>query len=255
MLKKTFLLITLIATLLVPGCKKKPDKKSELLIYCGITMIRPMKEIAEIIEKKNNCIIKIAKGASGNLLQSLKINKLGDLYLPGSETYMQKCKADGLLIGAPLLVGYNQAAMMVAKGNPKKVKANLDELLKPEYTIVLGNPETGSIGKETQKILSKKGIEKSAYKKALYFTTDSKDLTKAIRDRKADIVINWRAISCQRENNTFLEALGISEKYATKKKLLIGLLKFSKNKKTASKFIDYACSPKGRKIFKKHGFQ
>ena len=58
MLKKFFsvLVVLFITTNLVAS------NKSKLPFYCGITMVKPMKEIAKIIEKKDNCIIKITQG-------------------------------------------------------------------------------------------------------------------------------------------------------------------------------------------------
>ena len=41
--------------------------KPTLLFYCGITMVKPMLEISKIIEKKQNCKIKIIQGGSKDL--------------------------------------------------------------------------------------------------------------------------------------------------------------------------------------------
>ena len=65
------------------------QKKKELLIHCGIAMVKPMTEIAKTIEKQENCIIKITTGGSRNLYKSIEANKIGDLYLPGSEKYIE----------------------------------------------------------------------------------------------------------------------------------------------------------------------
>ena len=55
------------------------QQKPQLLIYCGITMVKPIKEIAKIIEEKYDCEIKISQGGSKDLYDSLKYSKLGDL--------------------------------------------------------------------------------------------------------------------------------------------------------------------------------
>ncbi len=141
------------------GCENREDTtpKKELLIYCGITMIKPVSEIAGIIEKEEDCTVIITKGGSGNLLKSIKINNVGDLFLPGAESYIRTCLKEGL-VSETVHVGYNKASLMVQKGNPKTIGSDLDNLLNPEYYVIIGNPESGSIGKETEKILKKKGI-------------------------------------------------------------------------------------------------
>lgn len=239
---------------LCTGCEKeKPAaKKKEILIYCGITMIKPISEIAKIIEGQADCEIIITKGGSGNLLKSIKINKVGDLYLPGSESYIKTCLKDGL-VSETAHVGYNKAAMMVQKGNPKNISPDLVNLKNGDYYVVIGNPDSGSIGKETKKILNKRGIFNEVMNNALKLTTDSKDLIAVIKNQEADLVVNWYAAGTWAENEPFVDILPIDEKFAEKKKLVMGLLTTSRYPEIAKKIIAYASSPKGREIFNKYG--
>lgn len=253
--KKKIVIYFSILILLLSSCsEKKKEIKKELLIYCGITMIKPMTEIANIIEKQENCKIIITKGGSGNLLKSLVYNKVGDLYLPGSDRYHKiiEDKYKGLVTGT-VFVGHNKAAIMVQKNNPKKISRDLENFIKKEYAVVICNPESGSIGKETKKILQNKGIYNEVLKNAMYLTTDSKDLVKALKTKEADLVINWYAVSTWKENKNFIDVIEINENFAKNKKLVLGLLKFSKHPEIAKKFMDYAASEKGKVIFKKHG--
>ncbi|MEJ2621168.1 MAG: substrate-binding domain-containing protein, partial [Candidatus Thiodiazotropha sp.] len=229
-----------------------PSPHKELLIYCGITMIKPMSEIAAVLEKQENIKISIIEGGSGNLLRSIKFNQLGDLYLPGSESYLLQAKQEDL-IEKSVHVGYNKAAIMVQKGNPKKIAADLTALLNPDYYVVIGNPDTGSIGKETKKILSAAGIFSAAMRNARELTTDSKRLVEVLKKGEADLVINWYATAFWPENAEQIDALPIDDKYAAKKRLVLGLLKTSKHPKIAKKFMEYAGSAKGRTLFERYG--
>ncbi len=235
------------------GCEKKtPEAKKEILIYCGITMIKPISEIAKIIEGQEDCKIIITKGGSGNLLKSIKINKVGDLYLPGSDSYIKTCLKEGL-VSETAHVGYNKAAMMVQKGNPKNIRPDLVSLENSHYYVVIGNPDSGSIGKETKKILNKRGIFNEVLNNALKLTTDSKDLIVVIKNQEADLVVNWYATATWAENKPFIDILPIDEKFAEKKKLIMGLLATSRYPEIAKKIMAYASSPKGREIFNKYG--
>ena len=217
-------------------------------------MIRPMIEIAAIIEKQENCKITITKGGSGNLLKSIIYNKTGDMYLPGSDKYFKKIKQKyaGLVIDK-VFVGHNKAVIMVQKGNPKGISADLFNLTNKKYGVMIGNPDSGSIGKETKNILEKSGIFKDVIKNVMSLTTDSKDLVKAIKNKEADIVINWYATSTWDDNSKYIDVLDIDLKYAKKKKLILGLLKFSNNIDIAKKFMNLAGSTKGKEIFQKYG--
>ncbi len=247
-------LILLVAVLLATnGCAGTDEvKKEELLIYCGITMIKPMSEIASLIEEQEDCKIVITKGGSGNLLKSIRTNQVGDLYLPGSDSYIKTAVEEGLVTDT-VFVGYNKAAMMVQKGNPKEISAELDNLTDQAYYVVIGNPESGSIGRESKKILEKKGIFEEVQSNARQLTTDSKDLILVLKNKEADLVVNWYATSTWPENEPYVDVLPIDEEYAQKKRLVIGLLDSSKQPDIARRFMEYAASEKGQAIFRKYG--
>ncbi|MBU8869599.1 MAG: substrate-binding domain-containing protein [Gemmatimonadales bacterium] len=249
-LMMAFALLGILGTLL-GGCEKAETK--ELLIYCGNTMIQPVSDIARIIEKQENCKIIIIKDGSGNLLRSIKVNQLGDLYLPGSDSYIKTCQADDL-ISETVLVGYNKAALLVQKGNPKHISADLANLARTELFVVIGNPDSGAIGKETKKILQKKGIFPAVLRNSRELTTDTKDLVKAIKNKQADLVVSWYASSQWVENEPYIDVLGIDENFATKKKLVLGLLKTTRYPDIARAFMTYATSDLGRDTFDKYGF-
>ena len=113
------LLVPVSLTVLTGCLNAESTTQPELLIYSGVTMIKPMSEIAAIIEEQEGVKITITKGGSGNLFKSIETNQIGDLYLPGSDGYITQAQEAGLVTDA-VLVGHNRAAMMVQKGNPKK---------------------------------------------------------------------------------------------------------------------------------------
>lgn len=246
-----FLLIILAINSSCTNNQTKEEKK-ELLIYCGITMIRPMTEIKEIIEKEESCVIEITKGGSGNLLKALETSGIGDLYIPGSEAYIYNAQAKGL-IDDTATVGKNRLAMMVQKGNPLHISNSLNNLSNKDYYVVIGNPNSGSVGKATKKALQKKGIFHEVEQNAVKFTTDSKDLTLLIKNKEADLVVNWFATYTWDDNSNYIDYIPISDKYAADNKLILCTLKSSKQKKIANKFLKFAQSEQGKAIFKKYG--
>ena len=230
--------------------------KPTLLFYCGITMVKPMTEISKIIEKKDNCKIEIVQGGSKDLYESLAYAKKGDIYLPGSDSYRKKHLKEGYLLDAQY-VGYNQAAIFVQKGNPKNIKS-LDSLVDDNIATILCNPNSGSIGKMTKKILLKyKGEEffEDAYDAAVTIGADSRNLNKALIDKQVDMAVNWRASGFWKENSPYITVIDIPEKYAPKKKLVLNLLSFSHHKQIVKDFMKFAASKEGSAIMKKYGFK
>lgn len=231
-------------------------QKPNMLFYCGITMVKPMQEIATLFEKKNNCTIKIVQGGSEDLYDSLKLSKKGDLYLPGADNYIKEYKKDGLF-GKEAYIGFNQAAIFVKKGNPKKIKT-LDSLVDDSIGTTLCNPDSGSIGKMTKTILTNYKGEKffnKAYDVTLEIGTDSRNLNSSLLRNEIDMTVNWIAAGSTSDVAKNITIVPIDEKYAPKKKLVITTLGFSKNKNLAEEFIQFAASKEGEAIMKKYGFK
>jgi molybdate transport system substrate-binding protein len=252
---KRMLLLLLITICMLSGCRKaeQAESRKELLIYCGITMIMPMQEIAKIVEQEKNCTIKITKQGSGALLNSIKANRVGDLFLPGAESYIKTCIDEGL-VKESVSVGYNRAALIVQKGNPLHITPDVRNLTNKQYRVVLGSAESGSIGRETERILGPLGIYQEALDNALFLTSDSKGMVKAILDKNADLVLNWYASSVWEENRPFMDGLLLDDKVAPPHKLVLGLLTFSPYPDIARRFMELASSEQGQEIFARHGF-
>ena len=246
-----FLFILLVAN----SCNytESEEEKKELLIYCGITMIRPMTEIKEIIEEQENCSIEITKGGSGNLLKAIETSGVGDIYFPGSENYISTAYSKGLIMDTAT-VGRNRLVMMVQKGNPLKISSDLNNLTNKEYYIVIGNPNSGSVGKATKKALQQKGVFEEVEQNTIRFTTDSKDLNLALISKEADLVVNWYAPYTWDNNADHIDIIEIDEKYAQNKKLILAVLSCSKYPELGRKILKLAKSDRGKAIFKKHGF-
>ncbi len=252
MLKNIFisiLSIVFLSTTLM--AKAKPT----LIFYCGITMVKPIKEMAKIIEKEYNCKIKISQGGSKDLYSSLKLAKKGDLYIPGSSSYRKKYLKDGFLLDVQY-IGFNQASIFVQKGNPKNIKT-LASFVDEDLSTILCSPNSGSIGKNGKKVLiafQGEDFFNDAFDLAIEIGTDSRNLNRALIDKRVDLAINWRATGFFPENSPHITVIDINEKFAPKIKLEINLLSFSKYPKIAKAFMQFAASPKGQTIMKKYGF-
>lgn len=228
-------------------------QKNELLFYIGITMVKPVSQLAKNFEKANNCKIKILQGGSEDLYQSIKSSKVGDLYLPGSLSYRNKYLNEGLLLDGKF-VGYNKLALVVKKGNPKNIKPSLSELTNENLKVVLGSDNSSSVGKASKNILIKYKLYRETVLNSLYFASDSRNLINAIKNDKADLVLNWYATTFWNDNSKYVEAIELEDKYSKKSKLVFNLLSTSKNRELSKKFMEYASSKEGQMVFKNYGF-
>ncbi|SKA02462.1 molybdate transport system substrate-binding protein [Trichlorobacter thiogenes] len=226
---------------------------NNLLIYCGITMVRPITDIARQFEKQEKISIAIAQGGSEDLYQSAKKSQKGDLYLPGEPVFRIKHQPEGLL-GEYKVLGMNQMALMVKKGNPKKVKPDLKELLRKDLAVVLGSSESGSVGVEAHRILTQTGLYPKVAAKVVQMLPDSRSIMAAMRRGDADLTMSWRATGYFPDNAPSIDVLDLPPSIAPPQELQLTLLTFSKNQAMARKFMEYAAGPQGQSIFRRYGF-
>ncbi len=250
------------ALLLFCSCDTQPESEGtqpvekpsrEILVYSGMTMIQPVMELAALVEREKNCKVRISYGESEWIKKTAMTSRTGDILFPGTPSYLQPLIKDGS-INKTLTVGQNRIALMVQKGNPKQVKPDLTELLREDLMIVIGAPDAGAIGHETGNSLTRLGIYDQVVNKALYLAPDSKGLSQALRSADADVVVNWRAVACFKDNIQFMDAIALPEEQSASLPLVMGLLNFSKHKDLAEYFMARADSETGRAIFNKYGF-
>jgi len=220
-LKSLRLTLFFLSLLTLTGCQthfeptsSEPEYDSEITIYSGVTMIRPLKQLADEFSAKHNVKVNIHQGASGFLYRTLKKEPQGDIYFPGSNTYRTKSLKDGL-ISEYVFVGYNRIAMIVAKGNPKKLTADLRQLTNLEYSVVLVPPNAGSIGRSCKRMLDQQGLTNDIYDNVTYFTTDSSRLVKSIVKGDADIALNWYAASKWPEVKDYVDSIQLDNSMNT----------------------------------------
>ena len=228
-------------------------QENSLLVYCGITMVRPITELARQFEQQEKVKINISQGGSEDLYKSIRKSRVGDLYLPGEPSYRSKYLAEGLL-GDVMVVGYNQMALFVSKGNPKKVQPELKELLRKDLVLTIGNAESGSVGQESKAMLDRAELYPRVISKAAFLMPDSRALNLALKAGDADVALNWRATAFFPDNAPQIDVVDLDPRIAKPQALLLNLLTFSRNPDLATRFMVYVASGEGQAVFRKYGF-
>jgi len=70
--------------------------------------------------------------------------------------------------------------MIVPKGNPKGLSNDPAQLTNTAYAVVMANPDSGSIGRETKNVLERRSVTDAALNNVIYFTLDSKGIANAM---------------------------------------------------------------------------
>lgn len=231
----------------------KAGASHDFLIYTGITMVRPVAELARRFELKEKIKVEIIQGGSEDIYQSARRSREGDIYFPGEPSFRDKYLSEGLL-GYHKVVGFNQIALFVQKGNPKRVQAKLSELLRKDLVVLIGNTSSGSIGLETKQTLDRFKLYEKVVYNAAFMMPDSRAINASLKKGEADVALNWRATAFFPDNMGQIDIVDLDPSIAEPQALLLIQLTFSKRPELARKFIDYAASPEGQMIFRSYGF-
>jgi molybdate transport system substrate-binding protein len=253
---RTFSAILIILAVL--GCSPAeeapaPAEGKSLLVLCGITMIEPVRELMDIFGQEHGVRVTMSYGGSADLLQSIVVSGKGDIYFPGAESFIAEADRSGV-IGERRQVGLNQAALFVRKGNPLGLTGELGELTRDGLQVAIGHPDLGSVGKEAQRILSDRGLYDEVVARAAVMAADSKALSAALREGKADVALNWKAVHAIGDNAAHMDMIPIQGGFATTHRLTMAVTACTREPGLALAFLELCESARGRAIFARHGF-
>jgi molybdate transport system substrate-binding protein len=248
-MKQFILALIVITAILTVGCER--TDKEDLMLYCGAGLRPPAAELIETFERKYN--VKIATDYAGSEVLMSKIRLLGhgDLYMPGDKYYVDQAANEGLILSRQS-VSYWVPTILVRKGNPKNIHS-LQDLLEDGVKVGLGDATACAIGRISQQILTKNNISMDDMKDNLKFQSLTvNELGMQIQAGSLDAVIVWDAMA--RYYSRHGEQIAIPPEKNVVSTVDIGILKFTKNRQLAEKFMEFLISEQGREIFKKHKY-
>ncbi|MCF8009587.1 MAG: molybdate ABC transporter substrate-binding protein [Halanaerobiales bacterium] len=242
------LTIVILSLSLLFNFTVKINAQNKLNIYAAAGLIKPMEEIIESYHNEFGTKVSTQFNASGVLLNQINTIKKGDLYIAADKWYINK-----LYEQADLYSQYD-----VAKHTPVIIKNknnnninNYSDILLPNIRLVVAD-ESAAIGKVTKEIFIKNNIEENIEKNIIAKAETVNKVKMYILLNQADAGIVWKANYF--ENTDELDMIKIPKNNNIIKKISIGVLKYSGNKKEAEKFIEYIKSSKSIKIFEKYGY-
>jgi molybdate transport system substrate-binding protein len=222
--------------------------KSTLMVYCGAGIREPMEDIAGIYENRTGTMIEFTFGNSAALLSQMELVQQGDLYMPGATAYIEKAAEKGYVNSTEQVV-YHIPVIAVAKGNPKNVTC-IEDLVRDDLTVVVGDPTGPAIGKSTKKMLNKSGLWEAVSENAVATRATVNELVVDICMGTADASVIWYDLYVPDK----MDLVEIPKDQNDIKVIPIGTLMFSENPTEAQKFADFVASDEGKAVFVKHGY-
>ncbi|GAB4238838.1 MAG: molybdate ABC transporter substrate-binding protein [Acidobacteriota bacterium] len=248
--------ILVILQAIAAGLAYRSPEAPPLQVFAGSATKPALEEAATAFRDETGIPVDLVLGGSGYVLSQLKLSRRGDVYFPGSSDFMEQAKRDGVVDPeSERIVAYLVPAINVPLGNPKGIRS-LRDLLRPGLRIAIANPEAVCVGLYAVEIVESafSSEELEQFRANLVNYTGSCAQTAAVVAlRQADAVLGWRVFSFwepERIETVPLRAPEIRR---------IGYLpaavaRFSRQPKSAARFIDFLTSERGRAIFRRHHY-
>ena len=236
----------LFLTMLLVGCSQPSNNLS---IYSGKGLKFAVDEIIENFEKQEGVKVSVVYAGSKTLLDTIRKTHKGDIYIPGSQTYINDA---GDLITRSEFVAYHVPTFIVASNKKEELK-NFEDLLKPGVRIAAGNKRMAAIGRVTEQILKNTSAVNKNNKSIVVTASTVNELIQLVAQNKVDAAVIWRDMM-KWDVAKGLTEVKIPDSINKIKKIYVGTLSTSTNPNLAKRFLEYAASNEGRSIFQKHGF-
>lgn len=242
----------LAALLLLPivggGCGGSGSPTLELFV--GSATKPATEEVAKLFEERYEVNLELHFGGSGAMLSQMKLTGRGDIYFPGSSDFMEKAKEDGLVLPeSEAIVVYLIPAINVQKGNPKNIQS-LEDLVRPDVTVAIADPETVCVGLYAAEILDNAELSQSIRPKIATYAESCEKTAQLIALKTVDAVIGWRVF--QYWNPDEIETVYLDPDQIPRIGYVpIAISKASGQRALAQQFIDFVTSDEGKAIYAK----
>lgn len=256
MLRKSVLALTCILILTgVIGCSTAATSYAkEIFVFAAAGTKPALDEAATLFEQKTGTKVTINYGGGGEVLSAMVLAKTGDIYIAPEQRFMNNAKKQGAVSVNSTLqsLAYMIPVIGVKKGNPLHIQS-LADLAKPGVEIVMGNPETTALGDLAPQILQKAGLYDAVKQNIVTNAPQVASMITMLKMSQVDAGIIWHYFGATASKD--VDIIWIPQEYVTGiGEIQAAVSTYSREVKTARKFIDFLVSPEGQEIFKKNGY-
>ena len=222
----------------------------ELFMYCGAGLRQPVDELLDVYRQETGVKVNVEFGGSGQLLARIKATGKGDVFLPGSQFYVDRLKESNE-VSFSLPVVLHIPVVAVNKRKAEEIKTFAD-LAKPGVRVGLGDPKAMALGRTAEDILVRSGLKDAILKNTVVRAATVKQLTLYVVNGDVDAAIISRADAFQNKKNVVY--FDIDPSWFTPEIVTAATLKSSTNPEAARKLAEFLASPRAVEVFGQYGF-
>ena len=244
----TFVLLVVgVGALLVLRADTRP--RAPLRVYCGTSMRPAAEELARDFERETGVAIEFDFGGSETLLPKIEIAGEGDVFIahdPFGDELARKGKVERYVVPGCLI-----PVLIVAKGNPLQLHG-LADLAKPGVKLGMMDARYSTCGQIVRARLTEKGLAESVGANVKVEKRSHQDLALDVALGALDAALVWNfSAELNRER---VDGLWLDEPFP-ETRLVVCLLKCTRQRELAERFLALCESERGRAVFGKFGYR
>jgi molybdate transport system substrate-binding protein len=226
------------------------SKQNILHVFSAGAVAPPIRKCAEEFKAKFGTEFEFTVNKAEILMEEIAEIKKGDLLTCGSEYILDHAQLKGLVLRETRRgLGSRISAILVQKGNPKKIKSMSDLAKKG---IQVGVSVSGCLTGVWDDLATKARLAEQIRNNTVAYADGCGELMSFINKKRVDAILGWDAF--KNLNMQTMDIIELPKDLQVHRTTAIGVITFSKNKELAKKFIDFLVSENGKRIYEKYGW-
>lgn len=227
-------------------------EKKEILISAAASLKESMDEIKKVYEEKNNVILTFNFGASGSLQKQIEEGAPVDIFISAGEKQFKALEDKDIIESESKKdIVENELVLIVNNEYKDKIK-ELDDLDNLDGHIALGEIGSVPVGQYAEEALNYYN-KWSSIEDKIVFAKDVKQVVGYVESGEAVCGIVYKSDSVHIKSSVVATTFDTS----SHKKIIYpgGVIKASKVKDEAKKFLEFLDTSESKEILEKYGFK
>ncbi|MBT3380439.1 MAG: molybdate ABC transporter substrate-binding protein [Lentisphaerae bacterium] len=225
-------------------------QSDHLVVFAGAASQPATSEVAHLFEQKTGIRVDCSFGGSGAVLNQIRIESFGDVYIPGSNDYMDIADQDGQTVPrSRRVICYLTPVICVAKGNPQRIDG-LRALSRDGLRVTMGDPGSVCLGSIAKQALEREGVYPLVRRNIVTYASDCQQIANLIRLGEVDAAVGYDVFHFQSPKHMDVVPIPRAEQV----NIPAAVVTHSKQKERAQEFVAFIAGPDGLKVFAKYGY-
>lgn len=229
-----------------------PTLAASLTVFAGAAPKPALQVLAARYQKQCGVKVEITYGGSGAVLTQFSQEHYGDVYIPGSDDFMDKAVGKGAVATKTRnILAYLVPVLSVPRGNPKRI-GGLADLTRRDLRVVIGEPRSVCLGAIAQEVLTKKNLWSKVQPCVANYASSCEDVLNNLLLGEADVVIGWDSFA--RQHPTKVQSIALPKGLTKTRNIPAAVITWSRQPEAARAFIRFLASPANRATWTACGY-